>query len=128
MKDIVKTKKVVNLISRLKLNYLKISMIGVSEEIFSLNWGKITPEFYNESENISVHVFNHLSQRDDLVEINIKFMTGRLKWFSRNLPDDCKQIVKIDDRGQGISEETMKRIVESLGSLCETVEFLSQGE
>lgn len=94
---------------------------------YALDWGVVTPEFYNNEDNIAVHVFNHLLEgKENLVNSN-SFIIARLNWYARHLPAGCIQIIKIDDRGQNIDRSTRNFIKTLLLNYCSGVDFLSEG-
>lgn len=97
------------------------------KEIFELDWGTITPEFYNGQKNSVVHIFNHSLLGDDNINRSIKFAIGRIKWYSTYLPKGCSHEVVFDDRGQNINDGVRKQITESIGRFALYVRFMSKG-
>lgn len=72
----------------------------------ALDWGQITPESYNTATKVVTHVFNHDLSSDEKIDRTIRFITGRLHYFDHHLPEDSKHDIKIDVRGQQLSEKT----------------------
>ena len=59
---------------------------------YEFDWGVVTPEFYNNEDNIAVHVFNHLIERKENLQNSNLFILGRLQWYARNLPEYISKI------------------------------------
>jgi len=95
--------------------------------ITSLDWGNVTPEFFNKEKNSAVHVFNHCLVDEESVERSIKFAIGRIEWYKEFLPDGCDHEVVFDDRGQDIDDSVRNKIAESIGDLALYVKFMSKG-
>ncbi|GEM_PF-2837107 len=96
-------------------------------EAFELDWGTITPEFYNREKNAAVHIFNHNLSGEENINRAIKFALGRIKWYSKYLPPGCSNEVVFDDRGQDIDDSVRKQLANSLTPLALYVRFMSEG-
>jgi hypothetical protein len=95
--------------------------------ISDLDWGTITPEFYNREKNSAVHVFNHCLIGEENVSRAIKFAIGRIEWYKSYLPQGCTHEVVFDDRGQDISDSIRDKISADLSKLALYVSFMSKG-
>lgn len=95
-------------------------------DAFKLDWGTITPEFYNREKNSAVHIFNHNLSGVENINRVIKFALGRIKWYSNNLPPGCSHEVVFDDRGQDIDNNVRKQLADSLRPLALYVRFMSE--
>ena len=69
---------------------------------FSLDWGSITPEGYNEQKNEVVFIFNFDISSQDRIERGIVFAVGKLIWSMKNIPP-CNYRVVLDLRGQALT-------------------------
>lgn len=74
---------------------------------YLLNWGTISPEFYNSDKKIALHVFNFLLKNEENRTLSIKFISGKIKWYAKHSPKGCSQIIRIDARGQQLSFEIL---------------------
>ncbi len=97
------------------------------ESDMNLNWGTVTPEFYNEKKNSAVHIFNHCLEGEVNIIRSLKFAIGRIEWFNTCLPKKCSHEVVFDDRGQSINDSERIRISEYLSKLASCVKFSSKG-
>lgn len=75
-----------------------------------LDWGQVTPEAANIDKNEFVYVYNHDLSSPDKIDRTIRFIIGRLNYYDTQLPHDSKHIIKIDARGQQISESICELI------------------
>ena len=69
-----------------------------------LDWGKITPESTNLVTNVFTYIFNHDLSSPENIERTIRFIVGRLNYYDNHLPKDPTHSIKIDARGQQISD------------------------
>lgn len=67
---------------------------------FELDWGEITPEGYNASENKALYVFNHDFLSAESRKFSRIYAGGRVNWYIRHLPANCVNEVVLDIRGQ----------------------------
>ncbi len=93
-----------------------------------MDWGNITPELYNEKNNTAILLFNHFLEEKELVLMNITFARSRFKWYSRHLPEGCRQILIFDTRGQNIKKEIYDLVEQEMGKHCIRVEFKKDGD
>ena len=94
--------------------------------IYDLNWGTVTPEFYNKDTKTVVHVFNDCLIGDENINRSVKFAVGRIKWFSNYLSPEYRHEVIFDDRGQGIDDMTRNTIANNLSKYAAKVSFMSK--
>jgi hypothetical protein len=80
----------------------------------TLAWGQITPEAANLERNEFVYVYNHDLASPEKVDRTIRFIVGRLNYYDKHLPKDPIHIIKIDVRGQQISDITCNNIEQEL--------------
>lgn len=95
--------------------------------ISNMDWGSITPEFFNREKNSAVHIFNHCLLDEDNINRAIKFAIGRIEWYKNFLPQGCSHEVVFDDRGQDIDDSVRNKVAESLSGLTLYVKFMSKG-
>lgn len=95
-------------------------------KITDLDWGSITPEFYNEEKKSVVHVFNHCLVGEENVSRAIKFAIGRIEWFRNYLSIECSHEVAFDDRGQDIDDAIRDWIIKNLSNHASKVSFASK--
>jgi hypothetical protein len=81
---------------------------------YSLDWGTITPEGFSSDKNIALHVFNFFLKDEENRSLSIKFIAGKVKWYSTHLPEDCSQIIRVDARGQELDFEVLIDFKEAL--------------
>jgi hypothetical protein len=75
-----------------------------------LDWGHVTPESANMENNEFTYVYNHDISSPEKINRTIRFIVGRLAYYDKHLPANPKHLVKIDVRGQDISEATEEKI------------------
>jgi len=71
-----------------------------------LDWGQVIPEGYNTQTNVILHVFNHDLTGSEKIDRTIRFIVGRLNYCELHVPAGATHFIKIDARGQQISEVT----------------------
>jgi hypothetical protein len=79
-----------------------------------LDWGQVTPEAVLDGTDEYIYIYNHNLSAQDKVDRTIRFIVGRLNYYDYHLPPNPKHSVKIDIRGQQISDETCSRIIKNL--------------
>ena len=67
---------------------------------FSLDWGPVPPEGYNQADNTALYVFNLAVKPAVAQSRAITFIAGRVAWCRRHLPPGCAHLVHVDARGQ----------------------------
>lgn len=97
------------------------------KKVSDMNWGAVTPEFFNREKNSAVHIFNHCLLGEENISRAIKFAIGRIKWYKDFLPQGCKHEVVFDDRGQDIDDSVRNKVAQSLSELSLYVKFMSKG-
>ena len=80
----------------------------------TLDWGQATPEAANLETNEFVYVYNHDLTSSEKVNRTIRFILGRLNYYDDHLPKDPRHLIKIDARGQQVSDTTFDFIEEEL--------------
>jgi hypothetical protein len=90
-----------------------------------LDWGSITPDFYNDEQNHAVHVVSHALDVPAEVARTIRFVRGRARWFARHLPAGAKQSVFVEDRGRELTEATRDTLLHGFGDAL-AVRYLSE--
>ena len=80
----------------------------------TLDWGQVTPEGATVDTNTFVYVYNHDLASIENIDRTIRFITGRLFYYDKHLPKDPIHKIKIDIRGQQISNETCDIIHQEL--------------
>lgn len=92
-----------------------------------LDWGAITPDFYNEEQNHAVHVVSHALDMPEQVARTVRFIRGRARWFARHLPEGAQQSVFVEDRGRDLTDATRDALVSGFGDAL-AVRYLSELE
>ena len=92
-----------------------------------LDWGAVTPDFYNDEQNHAVHVVSHALAAPAEVNRTVRFVRGRARWFARHLPAGAKQSVFVEDRGRDLSEATRDALARGFGDAL-AVRYLSEVE
>jgi len=75
----------------------------LSTNPYDLDWGTITPSAYNEKELEILHIFNFDISTKDKIDRVITFSIGKVLWTSKNVPQEAKQKIIFDLRGQPIT-------------------------
>lgn len=70
----------------------------------NLDWGQITPEGYNTQTKVVLHVFNHDLTSSEKIDRTVRFIVGRVNYYELHVPPGATHLIKIDARGQQISE------------------------
>ena len=96
------------------------------EKIIDLDWGSITPEFYNGDKKIIVHIFNHNLVGEENLSRAIRFSIGRIEWFGKMFFPDFVHEIVFDDRGQNIDENVRGIILKNLSKQASKVSFISE--
>jgi hypothetical protein len=91
----------------------------------SLDWGNVTPEAADLTRNEFIYVYNHDLSSAEKVDRTIRFIVGRLIYYDAHLPKDPRHLIKIDMRGQNITDMTCDHIERSLKSKYERADFVS---
>ena len=78
------------------------------------DWGQVTPEAANIDKNEFVYVYNHDLSSQNKIDRTIRFIVGRLNYYDTQLPKDPIHLIKIDARGQQLSELTCAYIKKAL--------------
>lgn len=84
-----------------------------------LDWGQVTPESSNLITNSFTYIYNHDLSSSEKIDRAIRFIIGRLLHYEKHLPQNPNQIIKIDIRGQQISESTCNHIVSEIKKASE---------
>jgi len=77
----------------------------------TLDWGQVTPEGANTDINEFYYVYNHDLSSEEKIDRTIRFIVGRLNYYDIHLPPNPKHVVKLDVRGQEISDFTRDSII-----------------
>lgn len=96
------------------------------KNIYDLDWGSVTPEFYNREKNTAVYIFNHWLVDEGNVDRTIRFVLGRIEWYKQYLPQGCGYEIVFDDRGQKVTEALRDKIVNSLSKYTLDIKFKSK--
>ena len=81
-----------------------------------LDWGQVTPEGANTDVNEFYYVYNHDLSSVEKVDRTVRFIIGRLNYYDLHLPPNPRHVVRIDGRGQGITELTCDSIIREVKS------------
>lgn len=95
-------------------------------KITDLDWGSVTPEFYNKGKNIVMHTFNHCLLGEENISRVIRFAIGRIEWINNYLSLQYSHEVVFDDRGQDIDDTIRNIITKNLSKYASKVEFASK--
>lgn len=95
---------------------------------FNLDWGTATVELVSDESYEAIHIFNHNLEQADFRERTERFVAGRVKWFALHLPEDMRQSLCFDDRGQNLSINDRQAFAKALSSISPSIHFLSQGK
>ena len=82
----------------------------------TLDWGQVTPEAANLEINEFVYIYNHDLTSAEKVERTVRFILGRLNYYDDHLPKDPRHLIKIDTRGQQVSDTSLDSIEQELKS------------
>lgn len=93
--------------------------------MYNLDWGGVTPEATNIITNECLYIYNHTLKTAVDVDRTIRFVVGRLRFYDVQLPPSARHRVKIDARGQGITEETVNLLKTSISRLYNHPKLLS---
>ncbi|TWI77977.1 hypothetical protein IQ13_4220 [Lacibacter cauensis] len=80
----------------------------------TLNWGQVTPEAANIDRNEFVYIYNHDLSSPEKIDRTIRFIVGRLNYYDTQLPKDPIHLIKIDARGQQLSNQICDYIKNTL--------------
>ena len=80
----------------------------------SLDWGRVTPEAVYPDRNEFIYVYNHDLTSTEKVDRTVRFILGRLNYYDNHLPKDSNHLIKIDARGQGLSDSTCDHIQQEI--------------
>lgn len=81
---------------------------------YHLNWGKVTSDGFNQSENQLLLVFNiDLSSPKNRQRAAV-FVTGRVLWFRQHVPANISYNLVFDFRGQGTHLAEGRLLVDEL--------------
>lgn len=80
----------------------------------TLDWGQVTPEAANIDRNEFVYVYNHDLSSADKIDRTIRFILGRLNYYDTQLPMHPIHLIKVDVRGQQVSDLTCDYIKSTL--------------
>lgn len=78
------------------------------------NWGAITPELADLSNNTFVYVYNHDMTSIAKIDRTIRFILGRVFFYDKQLPKDSSHKLVLDVRGQNIGEEICHMITQEI--------------
>lgn len=90
----------------------------------TLDWGRVTPEAVNSDANEFFYIYNHDLTSTKKVDRTLRFILGRLVYYDRHLPKGPKHKIKIDIRGQQISDTTCEFIIQQLKNKYSRPELL----
>jgi hypothetical protein len=98
----------------------------VAFDPFTLDWGPITPDFYNREQNHAIHVVNHLLEADNIAR-TLRFLRARVRNFNRHLPDGAQHTAFFEDRGQVVTDTIRATLADGLeGTMA--VRYISETE
>lgn len=92
----------------------------------SLDWGPATIEFINDDRKLGIHVFNHEIETPEGLRKTQRFATARVAWFRQQLPNEYRQMIALDDRGQEVSDDAKRQLREALAAYGADVAFFSE--
>lgn len=78
-----------------------------------------TPELINQELGEYILVANHNLENTEAISMSIQYNRARIAFGSGHLPDEftkCRLIYDI--RGQTVSENTIRNIIEALSPIC----------
>jgi len=84
------------------------------------NWGRVTPEFINQSENRALLVFNHEIKDEHFLKLNTIFIKARVKAYQKQLPSNMSMEVIFDDTQGSIEQKYKERLSKKIS---ETIPF-----
>lgn len=96
-----------------------------------LDWGPVTPEGYDDTKREALHVLNVNFIGAENRNRVLKFVVARMLHFHRHLPTGSSQRVRLDLRGQLVSNKNLELARQAIS--CEaakhridvSVEFLT---
>jgi hypothetical protein len=97
------------------------------DPLLELEWGAVTPDFYNKEQNHAVHVVNHDLESTDNVARTVRFLRARARFFACNMPPNPKQSAFVDDRGQDVPTENREMLARGLAGAVE-LKYLAEEE
>lgn len=78
------------------------------------NWGAITPELADLSNNTFVYVYNHDLTSNAKIDRTIRFILGRLLYYDIHLLEYHKHKIILDIRGQLVNDQTVDFITNAI--------------
>ena len=79
-----------------------------------LDWGKITPEGYDDTNREALHILNVNFIGEESRNRVVKFAVARMLYFHRHLPEDSSQRIRFDLRGQLVSNKNLELARQSI--------------
>ena len=80
----------------------------------SLDWGQVTPEAAKLDTNEFFYVYNHDLSSLEKIDRTLRFIIGRLFYYDHHLPKNATHQIKIDIRGQQISDTTCEYLTKNI--------------
>ncbi len=93
----------------------------------TLDWGKVTAEFYDDVGRRAVHVMNHDLESAENFARTLRFASARVRWASRQFPEGVSQVVLFDDRAQKVSSSKRDQLRSELEKVGAQAGFMSEG-
>jgi len=90
----------------------------------TLDWGSVSPESADLMRNEFTYIYNHELSSGEKIDRTIRFIVGRLINYDAHLPKDPLHVIKIDMRGQKISDKTCDFMHNELKSKYARADFL----
>ena len=72
-----------------------------------LDWGRATPEGYDDANREALHILNVNFIGEENRNRVVKFVVARVLHFHRHLPQGSSQRVRLDLRGQLVSNKNL---------------------
>lgn len=90
---------------------------------YDFDWGNITPDGFDEVNNVALFVFNFDVSASDSIEMSKVFCYGKIVWATMNIPK-CNYRLVWDLRGQPLTfidraRKMKKELIESLAEFRE---------
>jgi hypothetical protein len=89
-----------------------------------LDWGGITPDFYNSQINLAVHAMSHRIETSEDAARTVRFLRGRSRRFALALPPGSSQMAFVDNVKRTIDPARIMELARGLDGVM-TLELAS---
>ena len=76
----------------------------------AFDWGTVTPEGVDRTDSMAILIHNFNLAETQSLGLAIAYSTGRVKWYSKQLPQGFRQKLVFDIRGQGLQDQLIERV------------------